>query len=247
MAKSHNQKAKILFLERILRETGEKRAVSMQEILAVLMEHGIRAERKSIYDDMETLREFGMDIQFRRARPSGYYLAGNTAEAVSGVKEEGQSTETEEATAVDEAAAAEETAEAATTAGEAGCLHPEETDAEILQQTGEETFGAPDSESTVPSPVWEAKKPDAVSDKKPLRLLCKKEREEEIRAYFGEYAEYKEKEPGYLTVITPAMEDAQFYGWLTAMGKDVHIAKPKKAAAAYRDYLKILAKEYKGI
>lgn len=213
MAKSHNQKAKILFLERILRGTGENRAVSMQEILAVLLEHGIRAERKSIYDDMETLREFGMDIQFRRARPSGYYLAGNSAEKVPGEKEEGQSAEVE---------------------GQS--VKEEGQSAEVVGQSVKDE-----------GPSWEAKKPDEVPDKKPLRLLCKKEREEEIRSYFGECAEYKEKEPGYLTVITSVMEDAQFYGWLTAMGKDVHIIKPKKAAAAYRDYLKILAKEYKGI
>ena len=31
------------------------------------------------------------------------------------------------------------------------------------------------------------------------------------------------------------------------MGKDVHILKPKKAAVAYRDYLKNIAKDYKGI
>ena len=39
----------------------------------------------------------------------------------------------------------------------------------------------------------------------------------------------------------------KFYGWLAMMGKDVHILKPKKAAASYRDYLKTLAKEYKGV
>ena len=36
-------------------------------------EQGIRAERKSIYDDMETLRDFGMDIHYRRGREGGYY------------------------------------------------------------------------------------------------------------------------------------------------------------------------------
>ena len=69
MAKSHNQKAKILFLERILRETGEDHVVTMQEILAKLLENGIPAERKSIYDDIEALRSFGMDVRFRRGRP----------------------------------------------------------------------------------------------------------------------------------------------------------------------------------
>ena len=74
MAKSNNQKGKILYLERLLRDTGESRAVTMQEILAYLLAQGIHAERKSIYDDLEVLRSFGMDIRYRRGRPGGYYL-----------------------------------------------------------------------------------------------------------------------------------------------------------------------------
>lgn len=74
MAKSHNQKAKILYLERMLRESSTVRPISMQEILDRLGELGIRAERKSIYDDMETLKDFGMAIQYRRGREGGYYL-----------------------------------------------------------------------------------------------------------------------------------------------------------------------------
>ena len=53
MAKGINQKGKILYLEKILRETGENRTCTMQDILGRLMEYGIHAERKSIYDDME--------------------------------------------------------------------------------------------------------------------------------------------------------------------------------------------------
>ena len=74
MAKSHNQKAKILYLERMLRESSTVRPISMQEILDRLGELGIRAERKSIYDDMETLKDFGMAIQYRRGREGGYSL-----------------------------------------------------------------------------------------------------------------------------------------------------------------------------
>jgi len=76
MAKYNNQKAKILFLQQMLCETGENHAISMQQILERLQEKDIRAERKSIYDDMEVLRYFGMDIRFKRERPSGYYMAG---------------------------------------------------------------------------------------------------------------------------------------------------------------------------
>ena len=37
------------------------------------------AERKSIYDDMEVLRSFGMDIKFKRGKYTGYYVAGEAA------------------------------------------------------------------------------------------------------------------------------------------------------------------------
>ena len=51
MAKSRNQKGKILVIEHLLQGTGESRIVTMQEILDKLLEYGITAERKSIYDD----------------------------------------------------------------------------------------------------------------------------------------------------------------------------------------------------
>ena len=57
MAKSCNQKGKILYLERMLSETTSENPVSMQEILTKLEERGIRAERKSIYDDLRAFRE----------------------------------------------------------------------------------------------------------------------------------------------------------------------------------------------
>ena len=87
MAKSYNQKAKILYLEKILKESNAQRPVSMQEILAGLEARGIRAERKSIYDDMETLRDFGMEVKYRRGRAGGYFLENtekvfNTEETV---------------------------------------------------------------------------------------------------------------------------------------------------------------------
>ena len=52
MAKSCNQKSKILYLEKMLNESAGGKPITMQEILSTLEEHGIRAERKSIYDDM---------------------------------------------------------------------------------------------------------------------------------------------------------------------------------------------------
>lgn len=63
MAKGPNQKAKLLYLIRLLEEqTDDKHGISMSEILSYLEAHGVAAERKSIYDDMEVLRNNGLDI-----------------------------------------------------------------------------------------------------------------------------------------------------------------------------------------
>ena len=56
----------------MLSGTGENKVVTMQEILDKLGQYGISAERKSIYDDMEALRDFGYDIQYKRGRTGGY-------------------------------------------------------------------------------------------------------------------------------------------------------------------------------
>lgn len=76
MAKSNNQKAKILYLERMLQETGEHCTLSMQEILERLGEHGINAERKSIYDDVEVLRSIGMVSVIQERDQVDIYLTG---------------------------------------------------------------------------------------------------------------------------------------------------------------------------
>lgn len=75
MAKSANQKQKLLLLARILMEqSDEEHPIGMQALTAQLAQNGIHAERKSIYDDLETLRQAGMDILCRRGPGGGYYL-----------------------------------------------------------------------------------------------------------------------------------------------------------------------------
>lgn len=81
MAKSYNQKMKILYLmQAFLERTDEAHVLSMQEILVLLNGHGIHAERKTIYDDIEVLRVYGLDIIYRKEAPSGYYLASRNFE-----------------------------------------------------------------------------------------------------------------------------------------------------------------------
>lgn len=67
-------------MQAFLEKTDEAHVLSMQEILKTLEMHGILAERKSIYDDIETLRVYGLDIIYRKEPPSGYYLASRNFE-----------------------------------------------------------------------------------------------------------------------------------------------------------------------
>ena len=75
MPRGKNQKLKLLVLLRFLRsESDEQHPVAMKELLAELARAGIQAERKSIYDDLETLRDFGFDIVQATPARRGYFL-----------------------------------------------------------------------------------------------------------------------------------------------------------------------------
>ena len=75
MPKSPNQKLKLLVLLRFLqRQSDEEHPVTMAQMIEELARFDIAAERKSLYDDLETLRSFGADIVSQRGRNPGYYL-----------------------------------------------------------------------------------------------------------------------------------------------------------------------------
>lgn len=63
MAKGTNQKLKMLYLLKILMEnTDENHGLSMGEIIEALSGYDIEAERKSLYNDIELLKVYGIDI-----------------------------------------------------------------------------------------------------------------------------------------------------------------------------------------
>jgi predicted DNA-binding transcriptional regulator YafY len=79
--KSSNQKLKLLYLMKIFQEkTDESHALSVPELITELGRYDIKAERKSIYDDIEALRFFGLDIETARTKTTGYFLASRTFE-----------------------------------------------------------------------------------------------------------------------------------------------------------------------
>ena len=82
MAKSANQKLKLLYLLKILTEqSDEEHCMSAQALIDALGAYDIKAERKSIYDDIAQLIDFGYDIVLVKAKTGGgYYLAGREFE-----------------------------------------------------------------------------------------------------------------------------------------------------------------------
>lgn len=78
MAKESNQKLKIVYLMKILLEkTDETHSITMPEILESLQAYGVTAERKSIYNDIESLRQYGLDIIGEKQDKSFRYYVGN--------------------------------------------------------------------------------------------------------------------------------------------------------------------------
>lgn len=77
MPKSPNQKMKPLLLQRILLErTDEDHGLTVPELIALLEEKGVAAERKSVYSDLQTLADFGLDIVKRKESGKVVYYVG---------------------------------------------------------------------------------------------------------------------------------------------------------------------------
>ncbi len=82
MAKSLNQKLKLLYLVDILeRKTDEEHPMTAAALIEELAKVEVAAERKSIYDDIEQLIQFGYDIVHNKSRVNGgYYMASRRFE-----------------------------------------------------------------------------------------------------------------------------------------------------------------------
>lgn len=63
MAKSNNQKLKMLYLmDKFLKDTDEEHGITVNEMIDYLESYDIKSERKSLYNDIECLKSYGLDI-----------------------------------------------------------------------------------------------------------------------------------------------------------------------------------------
>ena len=61
--KTSNQKLKLLYtLELFEKQSDEENVITLTDIQDYLEGKGVTAERKTVYDDIETLRSYGVDI-----------------------------------------------------------------------------------------------------------------------------------------------------------------------------------------
>lgn len=75
MARSEGQKLKLLYLlDYLQHNTDEDHPVQAAQLLEHLAGKGIRAERKSLYDDIRALEDYGIGICRKRGRSGGYYV-----------------------------------------------------------------------------------------------------------------------------------------------------------------------------
>ena len=77
MAKGTKQKLKLIYLIKIMMEkTDDEHYITMPEIIEALDKYGVTAERKSIYADIEAIRELGIDIIGEQKGKTYYYHVG---------------------------------------------------------------------------------------------------------------------------------------------------------------------------
>lgn len=78
MAKSENQKIKILYLAKMFQEeTDEHNGLKLEQIISKLEKEGIKAERKSLYSDINALRDFGIDVQMEKGKDGTKYFTAD--------------------------------------------------------------------------------------------------------------------------------------------------------------------------
>ncbi len=78
MAKSANQKLKLLIIkDYLLRNSDENHPVTIAQLIEELARYDIKAERKSLYDDLDALRVYGLDIVQNRGN---YYIGQRSFE-----------------------------------------------------------------------------------------------------------------------------------------------------------------------
>jgi len=80
VAVSHVKLRTLYIMKMLLEKTDEKCPMSAADIDRALKEYGMSADRKTVYNDLETLKEFGMDVLQAKGTNGGYYIGSRKFE-----------------------------------------------------------------------------------------------------------------------------------------------------------------------
>ena len=81
MGANSKLKFKLLYIMKILMDkTDENHAMTVNEIIAELEKYDIKAERKSIYSDIDLLSDFGLDVICEKGRANKYFIGSRDFE-----------------------------------------------------------------------------------------------------------------------------------------------------------------------
>jgi len=64
----------------LLNETDENHPLTINELIVKLAAYNIDVERKTVYADIEALRQFGLDIKMQKSKTFDYFIASRTFE-----------------------------------------------------------------------------------------------------------------------------------------------------------------------
>lgn len=219
MANVSEKKKKLLYLLKILLEkTDAEHALTLPQLLEELESLGIAAERKSIYDDLETLRSVGVRIETKKNRTFQYYIEKRLfslpelqllAEAVRS----------------------------------ADFISKEQED-KLVKKLGTlcSSFQTASLTERAPAPPEEK-----AGEKSGVKLVFDFSEEllEEFRERFGPSFSTERVGKGRLRAAIRTEPGPELFSWLFSKGTEIKLVAPKKLGEQFRERAKAVAKLYK--
>jgi len=87
MPKGKKQKLKLCYLSQImLQKTDDEHTLTQPEIIGYLNEYGVTVDRKTLYEDMRCLSEFGIDVIGEKIGSNYFYHVGKKAFDIAELK-----------------------------------------------------------------------------------------------------------------------------------------------------------------
>ena len=231
MAKQSNQKAKLLYLQKFLtEETDAQHGITIAGLVDRLAEAGIAAERKSLYDDIEVLRAFGLQIETVRGRANSYKLTGRVLQAQDVVK-----------TGLALKAAGVEGAEAIidSLCGLLSKYDAESVKNELAAAVMPQQDNATGTEAQeVPAEVLPETVPEAIE------LKCAADLQDAVLAYLGASAKIVKVKSSGVVIKAKTVVNEDFYAQLIKWGS-VKLSEPSERRKEFKKYCKKIISQYK--